>query len=146
MLDLLCLIYFQLGERKADEEGDSEKHDAFKDTGETGEPHFTHYIHGVSVPEGEQVLLSGRAVGKEPMRVTWFLNGLDIEEMDPDRAAHYQISSVLDGLQILCVEECAIEDSGEFLCHVSNPCGQASSSCIVTVIPGRYRDLPLMMC
>lgn len=138
-------IFLYSGHRRdpEDAESGSKRHPA----GETGAPHFAHHLHGSRVDLGDQILISGRVMGDEPWQVKWTVNGQDIEALNSAERNRYRISSVLDGLQILCIEECGREDQGEYVCCVSNASGEASSACFVDVnfveeelIVGLYRS------
>lgn len=130
-------MFLYAGHRRDPEEAETgfKKSDAAEEhpAGETGAPHFAHHLHGSRVDLGDQILVSGRVMGDEPWQVKWTVNGHDIDALDSAERNRYRISSVLDGLQILCIEECGRGDHGEYMCSVSNAKGQASSACFVDV-------------
>lgn len=82
----------------------------------------------LSLENGEPLLLKCKASGYPPPKVTWYKDGTPLQS-----AAPYEISSSRSGETSLHIPETDEVDGGVYSCLASNPSGQDSTSCNVSV-------------
>ncbi|XP_068592046.1 myosin light chain kinase, smooth muscle-like [Cebidichthys violaceus] len=76
---------------------------------------------------GQPLKLSCKVQGTPVISIIWFINGSEI-------SSDLKHSMSFDGsIATLEVENCSVEDSGDYVCMASNEAGRNQSSCSVTV-------------
>lgn len=81
----------------------------------------------LTVPHGEPLKLSCGAEGYPPPKVTWYKDGTPLKER-PEFDIRYQ-----NGEASIEIPESGEGDAGVYSCVASNPSGQDSTSCNVSV-------------
>lgn len=76
---------------------------------------------------GQPLKLSCKVQGTPVISVTWMKNGSEII------SDHRHLMSFESSVASLEVENCCIEDSGEYMCLASSEAGRDQCSCSVTV-------------
>lgn len=82
----------------------------------------------LSLPDGEALVLKCKVGGYPPPKALWYKDGVQLRNEAP-----YELTSGRAGDQKLTIPQSEEGDSGVYSCLASNPSGQDTTSCNVSV-------------
>lgn len=94
-------------------------------------PKFTTPLSDVQATDGKEVVLTCVVHGQPKPDISWYHNGNNIDKSD-DFVINYDKQT---GKIDLVIVDCLPDDQGKFRCVATNPAGQATTECTLSVGP-----------
>ncbi|XP_063953801.1 titin-like isoform X4 [Lytechinus pictus] len=101
--------------------------DAMPLMGAATPPRFQSRLKDIEVTEGEPIEIAIRVTGQPTPRITWYKDDKPIAGKP-----QYEMSFV-ESVARLDVREAFLEDEGRYVCKATNPAGQDTTTCQITV-------------
>ncbi|XP_044537494.1 palladin [Gracilinanus agilis] len=98
-------------------------------------PNFTKELQNITASEGQVVVLECRVRGAPPLQVTWFREGIEIQDSPDFRILQKKPRSTAEPEEIctLVIAETFPEDAGIFTCSARNEYGSVTSTAELVV-------------
>lgn len=94
-------------------------------------PRFQSRLKDIEVSEGEPIEIAIRVSGQPAPRITWY------KDDEPINGKPQYEMSFVESVARLDVREAFLEDEGRYVCKATNPAGQDTTTCQITV-NGRF--------